>query len=162
MKLFKLLVIMFIFISFNFNELKSDIDRDKLELILANISENNELSTALDQIEELNKNPINLSKAKPSSIAEIPTINLITARKISSLAISANFSISMIADSLGLDDDNRYILELCSYVESRHPQQKIDNISSRLRAIEQMNYIRGFAQGQYSGSRTDLYQRYQG
>jgi hypothetical protein len=161
MKLLNHLVVILFLISFNYYELKSDIDREKLEIILANISENNELSTALDQIEEFNKNPINLSLAKPSAIAEIPTINLITARKIAAFARSGKYTIKSIADSLGLSEDHRFILELCSFVESKQPKQKLDNFSSRLRVIEQMNTIRGFAQGQYQGSRTDFYQRYQ-
>lgn len=162
MKLFNFLVLNIVLISFYVNDLKCAIDRDKVEIILSNISENNEISTALDQIEEFNSNPINLSTARASAIAEIPTINLITARRISSLARSGNQTIESIADSLGLSEDQRLILELCSFIETKSKSEKGDNFTARLRAVEQMNNIRGFAQGQYKGTRTDIYQRYQG
>jgi len=134
---------------------------EKLEPILEQIAKNSSQPNILDEIEQLMKTPVELTKSPIKDISQIPSISYSLASDIKKLA-KARLTIPEIIDSLNLDEERAYMLYYCSYIESNKPEkQKKELITSRSRVIEQMNRLKGFEQNTYQGSRTDVYQRIQ-
>ena len=139
-----------------------DFDENNLEQILEKISEKTNQTELLDQIENLNKNSLNLKTTTIREIASIPTISYLHARKISILAKEGK-SIKDIIDELRLNEESAYLLQYCSYIDDTKPsEKKEDFFASRSRAAEQLNGIYGFEKDKFLGGRTDLYQRFLG
>lgn len=156
-------------------------DTRNLELLFELLAQRTGISPQLDLIELYAAQPLNLRRVRSGQLAELPSMTLPIARRITALARrSANMTIEDIRDSLQLDEVQYLVLVNCTTMSvlSQSSRRRISSARTtsaqngaqtasampleflyRVRSVHRLNIMRGTETGRFAGNQHELYQR---
>jgi hypothetical protein len=153
-------IIILLFMSANMSSHAVDYDPERLEGVLEVISQTTGVSPQLNEIEYFYENPISLPSSTIFDIAQLPGITSSHALRIKELIKrdSSDLNYPTIIEDLRLNDEQAYILEICTTLDEDIPFDPRGY--ARLRSNNKLLETKGFEKGVFQGDKLDLYQRY--
>ena len=143
--------------------LAQEYDPNELEEILESITQETDKSYLLDVIERFTERPLIISESNATELSQIPGFYLSLSERIIELVNnSPKISYKEISDTLSLSREQIYLLRLCTILrteETENLSRHKKNLYIRLRQQPVLNDIKGFKNGDFLGSKLDLYQR---
>ncbi|MBS1537265.1 MAG: hypothetical protein JST20_05900 [Bacteroidetes bacterium] len=137
-------------------------DRGAVENALEAVSQETDNAPIIDAIEYYTDNPLNLRKVKAQDLLFLPGISSTDARRILRLVKKhPDITYSMLADSVGLSENQQSLLERCTTLRSI-TSGKSAWVTSRTRNVQMVQQIKGLADSSFVGSPIALYQRFTG
>ncbi len=138
--------------------LSQEYQPEQIENLLEKISQDNEQTPQLDEIEYFIINKIYLADAEIDDLMKLPEFSFSDAERILKFVKANPFTtFRTMADSLNLTREQLIILKLCTGIQK--PTKK-NIFYSRIRNENSLNQIRGFEDSSFKGDRLDLYQKY--
>lgn len=158
----RIFVIILLLSAFNRLSAYSEPDWSAIEDFLEENYSENELSTALDQLEYYFRYPIKLIYAKPYDLTNLPTIDTYISEKIiTRFQANSKLKYSALFDSLNLSRAQKHIIYFATSTDTVVNTQKNEtSLKYSLRNESRLEQVRGIKEKKYLGDSYDILQKF--